>query len=44
MHTREKLDEFMSDYNEMFQCKYSTKDSRSYYNYYKDIALRAKKK
>ncbi|MFT6807453.1 MAG: type I restriction enzyme R subunit [Saprospiraceae bacterium] len=43
-HTRDKLDEFIADYNEMFQSKYSTRDSKSYYNYYKDIANRVKRK
>ena len=43
-HTRDKLDEFIADYNDMFQSKYSTKDSKSFYNYYKDIANRVKKK
>ena len=43
-HTRDKLEEFIGDYNEMFQSKYTTKDSRSYYNYYKDISNRVKRK
>jgi len=43
-HTREKLDEFIEDYNQMFTTKYSTKDSKSFYNYYKDISNRVKKK
>lgn len=43
-HTRDKLEEFIADYNEMFQSKYTTKDSRSFYNYYKDIAKRVKQK
>jgi len=41
-HSREKLDEFISDYNEMFNTKFSTRDSQSYYNYYNDIARRVK--
>lgn len=43
-HTREKLDEYIADYNAMFGSKYSTKDSQSYYNYYNDISKRVKKK
>lgn len=43
-HSREKLDEFIEDYNGMFGCKYSTKDSQSFYNYYNDISKRVKKK
>lgn len=43
-HSREKLDEFIEDYNKMFGCKYSTKDSGSFYNYYNDISKRVKQK
>lgn len=43
-HSREKLDEFIEDYNGMFGCKYSTKDSQSFYNYYNDISKRVKQK
>ncbi|MBN2782498.1 MAG: type I restriction endonuclease subunit R [Campylobacterales bacterium] len=43
-HSREKLDEFIEDYNEMFGCRYSTKDSQSFYNYYNDISKRVKQK
>ena len=43
-HSREKLDEFIKDYNSMFGCKYSTKDSQSFYNYYNDISKRVKEK
>ena len=42
-HTREKLDEFISDYNQMYKTSYSTKDS-GFYNYYKDIAKRVKER
>jgi len=42
VHTREKLDEYIEDYNEMFGSKFSTKDSQSFYNYYRDIAKRVK--
>ena len=40
--SRDKLDEFIGDYNAMFGTKYSTKDSASYYNYYQDIAKRVR--
>lgn len=43
-HSREKLDEFIEDYNGIFGCKYSTKDSQSFYNYYNDISKRVKQK
>ena len=41
-HSREKLDEFINDYNSMFGSKYSTKDSQSFYNYYNDISKKVK--
>jgi type I restriction enzyme R subunit len=41
-HSREKLDEFIVDYNQMFGSKFSTRDSQSFYNYYNDIAKRVK--
>ncbi len=40
--SRDKLDEFIADYNKQYQTKFSTKDSQSFYNYYKDIAKRVK--
>ncbi|MBW4888107.1 type I restriction endonuclease subunit R [Mucilaginibacter sp. HMF5004] len=43
-HTREKLDEFITDYNAMYGTKFSTKDSQSFYNYYNDIAKKVKNK
>lgn len=41
-HSREKLDEFIRDYNAMFGSSYSTKDSESFYNYYNDISKQVK--
>jgi len=41
-HSRDKLEGFIGDYNEMFGTKFSTKDSQSYYNYYNNIAKRVK--
>jgi len=41
-HTREKLDSFLSDYNEMYGTSFSTSDSQSFENYYKDISKRIK--
>lgn len=43
-HSREKLDEFIADYNKMYGTAYSTKDSQSYYNYYNNISQRVKRK
>lgn len=41
-HSRDKLDEYIEDYNKMFGTKYSTSDSQSFYNYYQDIAKRVR--
>ncbi len=41
-YSRDKLDEFIEDYNDMFGTRYSTKDSQSFYNYYQDIAKRVR--
>lgn len=43
-HTREHLDSFISDFNQLFGTNYSTKDTQSFYNYYNDIAKRVKHK
>lgn len=42
VHSREKLDECIADYNAMFGTNYSTKDSKLFYAYYKDIGKRVK--
>lgn len=42
VHSREKLDECIADYNMMFGSNFSTKDSQSYYNYYNDISKQVK--
>ncbi len=42
-HSREKLDEYIKDYNKTFGSKHSTKDSKSFYNYYNDISKRVKR-
>lgn len=41
-HTRDKLEQFIGDYNAMYQTNFTTKDSESFYNYYKDISKRVK--
>lgn len=41
-HSREKLDDYIKDYNEMFGSSFSTKDSQSFYNYYNDISKKVK--
>ena len=43
-HSREKLDEFILDYNKLFDTKYSTRDSESFYNYYNDISKKVKER
>lgn len=43
-HSREKLDDCIEDYNKMFGTNYNTKDSKSFYGYYKDIGKRVKNK
>jgi len=41
-HSRDKLEEFIGDYNSMYRTSFSAKDSNSFYNYYKDVARRMK--
>ena len=43
-HTREKLDEFIEHYNQMFGSKFSTRDNQSFYNYYNDISKKVKER
>ena len=43
-HSREKLDEYIVDYNAMFGTNYDTKDSKKFYAFYKDIGKRVKRK
>jgi type I restriction enzyme, R subunit len=44
VHSREKLDEFIIYYNQMYGTNYSTKDSESFYNYYNDISKKVKER
>jgi type I restriction enzyme R subunit len=41
-HTREKLDEYITDYNKMYKTSFSTRDSVQFENYFKDISKRLK--
>ena len=43
-HTRDYLEEFIGDYNKQFNTNFTTKDSKSFYNYYNDVAKRVKHK
>lgn len=42
IHTREVLDTYIAEYNTAFRTNFSTKDSKSFNNYYKDIANRVR--
>jgi type I restriction enzyme, R subunit len=43
-HSRDSLEEFITDYNKMFGSKFTTKDSQSFYNYYNDISKQVRAK
>lgn len=43
-HKRDKLEDYIGIYNQTFGSNYTTKDSLSFYNYYKDIAKRVRNK
>ncbi|RKF14352.1 type I restriction endonuclease subunit R [Alginatibacterium sediminis] len=42
VHSRDKLDSYIGEYNEQFGTSFSTQDTDSYYNYYKDLSNRTK--
>src|SRR6056297_1237464 len=41
-HSRDALESFIGDYNAMFGTNYTTRDSKSFYAYYKDIGKRVR--
>lgn len=43
-HTREKLDEYIEDYNKQFKTSFSTKDPKLFEGYFKDISKRLKER
>jgi type I restriction enzyme R subunit len=43
-HTRDKLEGFMGDYNQMYGTNYTTKDSKLFEAYFKDISKRLKER
>jgi type I restriction enzyme R subunit len=43
-HTRDKLEAFMGDYNQMYNTSYTTKDSKLFEGYFKDISKRLKER
>lgn len=44
VHSREKLDQYIEQYNQMFGTKFSTKDGESFYNYYNDISKKVRER
>lgn len=43
-HTRDKLEEYITDYNKMYGTSFTTKDSLAFENYFKDISKRLKER
>jgi type I restriction enzyme, R subunit len=43
-HSRDKLEEYISDYNQLFGSNFTTKDSQSFYNYYNDVSKKVKER
>jgi type I restriction enzyme R subunit len=43
-HKRDKLESYIIEYNQTFRTNYSTRDSESFYSYYKDIAQKVRAK
>ena len=43
-HSRDALEGFIGDYNRHFGTNFTTRDSKSFYNYYNDVAKRVKHK
>jgi type I restriction enzyme R subunit len=41
-HTRDKLEGYIGDYNQMYNTSFSTKDSQQFENYFKNISQRLK--
>lgn len=44
VHSREKLDEFIKDYNKQYHTGFSTQASEDFYNYYNDISKKLKER
>lgn len=44
IHSREKLESFVDDYNAQYHTQHSVKDGKAFYLYYKDIAKRIKER
>tara|TARA_R110002167_G_scaffold177733_2_gene377499 strand:+ start:5677 stop:8526 length:2850 start_codon:yes stop_codon:yes gene_type:complete len=43
-HSRDYFEDFIGHYNKQFSTNFTTKDSKSFYNYYNDVAKRVKHK
>jgi type I restriction enzyme R subunit len=43
-HNRDKLEEYIQDYNKLFGDNFTTKDSQSFYNYYNDVSKKVKER
>jgi type I restriction enzyme R subunit len=43
-HSRDKLEKYIEEYNKDHQSNFTTKDSESFYNYYKDVSDKVRKK
>ncbi|KAB1067595.1 type I restriction endonuclease subunit R [Tamlana haliotis] len=43
-HTRDKLEGFIQDYNQMYNTKFTTKDGKLFEGYFKDISKRLKER
>jgi type I restriction enzyme R subunit len=43
-HTRDKLEEFIKDYNKLYATAFSTQDGQQFENYFKDISKRLKER
>ncbi|WP_392563960.1 type I restriction endonuclease subunit R [Orbus wheelerorum] len=42
--SRDKLEQYIADYNQMFASHYTTKDSKLFYDYYTDISKKVKER
>ncbi|MBK7370908.1 MAG: type I restriction endonuclease subunit R [Saprospiraceae bacterium] len=43
-HTRDKLEEYIREYNQLYGTSFTTKDSQQFENYFKDISKRLKER
>jgi type I restriction enzyme R subunit len=43
-HTRDKLEEYIADYNKQYGTSFNTRDSQAFENYFKDISKRLKER